>query len=53
MGYDTVGLRVTATTPAHNSDQDATGEALWKELHDAVVALAADPKYASISPMVF
>lgn len=53
MGREQVTLTVTATVSRHNSDEDKTDDALWDEFCAAVKALADDPKYESISPMMF
>ena len=53
MGWNTVGLRVSASLSNHNSEQDKQDEALWNELRDRIGELCADPKYSAIIPTVF
>jgi hypothetical protein len=52
MGREIRGLKVSVTLSSHNSDQDRIDEALWAEFCKAVEELAAQPKFASIMPMV-
>jgi hypothetical protein len=53
MGYNAGRIEVSYSTSAHNSDQDVIDEALADELRDAIAALVADPKFRSITPMMF
>lgn len=48
MGRDIKRMEISATTSAHNSDQDRKDKADWEEFKERVRAIAKEHRYKDI-----
>lgn len=52
MGWDRKEIQIRGHVSRHNSERDASDDALWTELAERVAQVVEDPKFAPLNILV-